>query len=1002
MKRLIWLILLLPLWSLAQTPNNTNTNFTNGLGASKFFNIPRGTTPPTTGVLAGSLFYHTTNGLQYYDGANWQTLSVSGGSVTSFNGRTGIVVPEAGDYSGFFAPLSRTITINGVTYDLSANRTYSVGTVTSVGATAGTGISVSGSPVTSSGSITITNTAPDQTVVLNNGAGISVTGTYPNFTITNTAGSGTGTVTNVSGTSPISVFNPTTTPVISIPDGAIQNVKLANSTISGKALGTDLATLNLGYGLTGTSYNGSATTTARVDTADIQTVSNFFPKGDTRYAKISSIPTQYWQRSGTTLSPATAGDDILTTGNIQADSLKRTGGLSTEFLKGDGSVTTLGTTTISEGGTTNGLSYSNGNFRLHKVNATNGGVLTTGLDTISGIKRFINTPLFNSTYALGQATFGSTGQGAKINLIEGGSGNASGVLGYNSATSGVLTLTNLGQIEISSTNTSGILGLRATGSSGRLQFRTGATQNAEVFSTGNWLLQQGGTFTDAGYKLDVTGTGRYTGNLTANSFIKSGGTGSQFLMGNGTVQDTTTIQTVSNFFPKGDTRYYTKSQSDVNYIKNQFDSPQSADLWINGIAAIDQGLTVGGNSIFSGTLGIGGVISNDNTPSGTVSTDSILVKDDATNTMRRISPNAFLTPTGSGSGLSGVVLTSGNQTGIAGNKSWTGTNTFVTTGIAPTTFQALNSNDRVIQATAGDGEVAWLYNNSATRPTLTLFNVGGGNLIRGYNSFAPDVESFRIAGSGLISSTPQGTLYGTATGSVTSAQLATSLTDETGTGSAVFSASPTFTGTVTGTDGHFSGSFGIGITPTFPLHVSKNLSNNYIAQLTNTNTTAGTSFGLFMNAGTNSADRAINVNNASNTLTLMASYGNGDFEIGGSNATKASGTAWINPSDLRLKTNVGDYSKGLAEVLAIKPKTWYFNKASGFDTTKKHLSPIAQELQKIMPEMVSTYKGKLNGKDVELLQVDASDMTWLLVKAIQEQQAIIEKLNARITDLENK
>ena len=60
------------------------------------------------------------------------------------------------------------------------------GTVTSIGITAGTGISVSGSPVTSSGSITVTNSAPDQTVSLT-GAGINVvTGTYPNFTITGT------------------------------------------------------------------------------------------------------------------------------------------------------------------------------------------------------------------------------------------------------------------------------------------------------------------------------------------------------------------------------------------------------------------------------------------------------------------------------------------------------------------------------------------------------------------------------------------------------------------------------------------------------------------------------------------------------------------------------------------------------------------------------------------------------------------------------------------------
>ena len=69
------------------------------------------------------------------------------------------------------------------------------GTVTSVGVTAGTGISASVSNPTTTPNITITNTAPDQTVVLNNGTGISVTGTYPNFTITNTSPSSGGTVT---------------------------------------------------------------------------------------------------------------------------------------------------------------------------------------------------------------------------------------------------------------------------------------------------------------------------------------------------------------------------------------------------------------------------------------------------------------------------------------------------------------------------------------------------------------------------------------------------------------------------------------------------------------------------------------------------------------------------------------------------------------------------------------------------------------------------------------
>jgi hypothetical protein len=80
------------------------------------------------------------------------------------------------------------VTITGTypSFTIAATDQYS-GTVTSVNLTASTGISVSGGPITTSGSITVTNTAPDQVVVLNAGTGISTSGTYPNFTITNSA-----------------------------------------------------------------------------------------------------------------------------------------------------------------------------------------------------------------------------------------------------------------------------------------------------------------------------------------------------------------------------------------------------------------------------------------------------------------------------------------------------------------------------------------------------------------------------------------------------------------------------------------------------------------------------------------------------------------------------------------------------------------------------------------------------------------------------------------------
>lgn len=105
------------------------------------------------------------------------------------------------------------ITINGVSTPLGGSA--SVGTVTSVSATAGTGIAITGSPITSSGTLNITNTAPDQTVAITAGTGISVTGTYPNFSVTNTAPSSGGTVTSVTGTSPV-VSSGGNTPAISL------------------------------------------------------------------------------------------------------------------------------------------------------------------------------------------------------------------------------------------------------------------------------------------------------------------------------------------------------------------------------------------------------------------------------------------------------------------------------------------------------------------------------------------------------------------------------------------------------------------------------------------------------------------------------------------------------------------------------------------------------------------------------------------------------------------
>ena len=143
--------------------------------------------PATTGAINNMVIGATTPKAITGTTVTATTFSGSGASLTS--------IPNS-------ALVNSSITINGNATALGGS--VSVGTVTSVAAIAGTGISVSGSPITGSGTLTVTNTAPDQTVVLTAGTGISTSGTYPNFTITNTSPSSGGTVTSVGGTGTVS------------------------------------------------------------------------------------------------------------------------------------------------------------------------------------------------------------------------------------------------------------------------------------------------------------------------------------------------------------------------------------------------------------------------------------------------------------------------------------------------------------------------------------------------------------------------------------------------------------------------------------------------------------------------------------------------------------------------------------------------------------------------------------------------------------------------------
>jgi hypothetical protein len=112
--------------------------------------------------------------------------------------------------------------------------------------------------------------------------------------------------------------------------------------------------------------------------------------------------------------------------------------------------------------------------------------------------------------------------------------------------------------------------------------------------------------------------------------------------------------------------------------------------------------------------------------------------------------------------------------------------------------------------------------------------------------------------------------------------------------------------------------------------------------------------------------------------------------------TTSSTTAYNTSSDYRLKKNVAPMTGALATVAQLKPCTykWKIDNSDGQGF-------IAHELQAVVPQAVSGAKDAVDANgNPDYQGVDTSFLVATLTAAIQEQQAIISDLKARIEVLE--
>jgi hypothetical protein len=237
--------------------------------------IPAGSSGQRPAGVDGKIRYNSTDGAyEGYSTGSWRQFSLSGGvtQVDTGTGLTGGPITGIGTIS-----IANTAVVAGSYGSATQVGTFAVNaqgqltaaanvTITPAGIGAVASVSGTANEITATGTTTVVLSLPAALTF----TGKTVTGGSFVLPIISSI-SNSGTITVPTGTDTLVARNTTDTLTNKSISGTgntltnIGNSSLTNSTISGVSLGSNLFSLTIGTGLTGTSYNGSAAVTVAID-----------------------------------------------------------------------------------------------------------------------------------------------------------------------------------------------------------------------------------------------------------------------------------------------------------------------------------------------------------------------------------------------------------------------------------------------------------------------------------------------------------------------------------------------------------------------------------------------------------------------------------------------------------------------------------------------------------------------------------------------------------------
>jgi len=448
-------------------------------------------------------------------------------------------------------------------------------------------------------------------------------------------------------------------------------------------------------------------------------------------------------------------------------------------------------------------------------------------------------------------------------------------------------------------------------------------------------------------------------NITAQSFIKSGGTSSQFLKADGTVDSNTYLTTgsaTSTYLPlAGGTLTGALSGTSITGTSLVKSGGTSAQI----LAGDGSVITAGTNITISG-----GTISASGGGSGVTSLSAI-----------------GSTANANGATITGSVLNLQPASASFGGVVTTGTQTFAGAKTFNTTLNASS--------------------NITTNASVGFLNIASGGTapssLSGYSQLYFDSYQLKIRKSDnqtISLRYPASALTQTwdlnVEGYIT-VQSTASLT----TGSIMFVKS---TGDLTQDNANFfwdntNKRLGIGTsTPSYGLDFQSATASNALIQVTftgyasvflqafNGNGYVGTSTNDAFNINTNNISR-INITNAG-VVKIVNLAGTGSRTV----LADANGTLSAPVSDISVKQNIQNIGYGLNEILKMKPVWFNYNDEYKNYGKGRQNGNIAQEMETIIPEAVFTTP--ITGK----MGINYDQLHAIYIKAIQELKAEIDAL----------